>query len=53
MQNVIEEIQAFEKREPNSPHLAGPNSPTKDRWWEDVETDSAQTALPLSHPLRG
>ena len=35
-----------------SPHLAEPNLPTKDRWWEDVETDSAQTALPLGHPLR-
>jgi hypothetical protein len=36
-----------------SPHLAEPNSPTKDRWWEDVGTDSAQTALPRGHPLRG
>jgi hypothetical protein len=35
-----------------SPHLAEPNLPTKDRWWEDGETDSAQTALPLGHPLR-
>jgi hypothetical protein len=35
-----------------SPHLAEPNLPTKDRWWEDVETGSAQTALPLGHPLR-
>ena len=36
-----------------SPHLAEPNLPTKDRWWEDVETDRPQTALPLGHPLRG
>ena len=35
-----------------SPHLAQPNLPTKDRWWEDAETDSAQTALPRGHPLR-
>ena len=35
-----------------SPHLAEPNLPTKDRWWEDGETDSAQTALPFGHPLR-
>jgi len=35
-----------------SPHLAEPNLPTKDRWWEDGETDSAQTALPPGHPLR-
>ena len=35
-----------------SPHLAEPNLPTKDRWWEDGGTDSAQTALPLGHPLR-
>jgi len=36
-----------------SPHLAEPNRPTKDRWWEDVETDRLQTILPLGHPLRG
>jgi hypothetical protein len=34
-----------------SPHLAEPNLPTKDRWWEDGDTDSAQTALPRGHPL--
>jgi hypothetical protein len=36
-----------------SPHLAEPNRPTKDRWWEDVETGRPQTVLPLGHPLRG
>jgi hypothetical protein len=36
----------------SSPHLAEPNLPTKDRWWEDVEADRPQTTLPLGHPLR-
>jgi hypothetical protein len=36
-----------------SPHLAEPNRPTKDRWWEDAETDRPQSVLPLGHPLRG
>src|SRR6516162_6598876 len=36
----------------SSPHLAEPNLPTKDRWWEDVEADRPQSILPLGHPLR-
>jgi hypothetical protein len=35
-----------------SPHLAEPNLPTKDRWWEDVEPAGPRTALPFGHPLR-
>ena len=36
-----------------SPHLAEPNRPTKDRWWEDVESAGPRSILPLGHPLRG
>jgi hypothetical protein len=36
----------------SSPHLAEPNLPTKDRWWEDVEADRPRSILPLGHPLR-
>jgi hypothetical protein len=33
-----------------SPHLAEPDLPTKDRWWE--EPAEPRTALPPGHPLR-
>jgi len=35
-----------------SPHLAEPNRPTKDRWWEDVEPAGPRSILPPGHPLR-
>ena len=36
-----------------SPHLAEPNRPTKDRWWEDGEPAEPRSILPLGHRLRG